>query len=232
MLLAGVQESARTRCLSRSCTASARTISRKPRRRTSWGSGAIYLCAVVLRISEARDLGEFDQLQVLRKNENDLCRPAAHAQNQHQIQTAVLRRQCLRLFHHDQSLFDGLFMPADDAGTMCATEITAAEVTGGDENFWTDFWGWYHAGGLADVVAYLAAFDLKAAKFDPKAPPKKTEGFWTMVGAGANSEVPELADVLDRIGAKQTPPATVMVDSKPAPTGPAAVTVEMVLSEL
>ena len=55
--------------------------------------------------------------------------------------------------------------------------------------------------GLANVVAYLAEYDL--SKFDPKAPPKKTAAFWQIVGVGAAPEASELADALDALGGKE-----------------------------
>jgi hypothetical protein len=91
---------------------------------------------------------------------------------------------------------DGLYLPSDDRRHYVGgTEVTKDDF---EEGFWPEFWVWYRSGGLEDVVAYLAQYDL--SKFDPKAPPEKTEAFWRMVDGGMASEVPELRDVLDRIG--------------------------------
>jgi hypothetical protein len=78
---------------------------------------------------------------------------------------------------------------------VAATEVTEEDFPPG---FWPDFWKWYWSGGLQDVVAYLAQYDI--SKFDAKAPPEKTAAFWTMVGAGTASEVPEMNDVLNQLG--------------------------------
>ena len=73
--------------------------------------------------------------------------------------------------------FDGLYLPPDDRRTYVAwSEVARSEFVKG---FWKELWGWYRAGGLEDVVAYLAEYDLSG--FDPKAPPKKTEAFWQIV---------------------------------------------------
>ena len=91
---------------------------------------------------------------------------------------------------------DGLYLPPDDRRHYVAgTEVTKDDF---EEGFWPEFWAWYRAGGLADVVAYLAQYDL--SDFDPKKPPEKTEAFWRMVDGGMAPEVPELRDVLDRLG--------------------------------
>ena len=71
---------------------------------------------------------------------------------------------------------DGLHLPPDDRRHYVAgTEVTKDDF---EEGFWLSLWGWYQAGGLEDVVAHLRQYDL--SKFNPKAPPEKTEAFWSM----------------------------------------------------
>ena len=48
------------------------------------------------------------------------------------------------------------------------------------------------------------------SSFDPKAPPPKTNSFWSIVYASRSSEESELADVLDTIGR----PAPVILDER------------------
>ena len=74
---------------------------------------------------------------------------------------------------------------------------------------------------MDDVVAYLTEYDL--SKFDPKAPPKKTEAFWQIVGVGAAPEESELADVLDTLGAGEG-----AQDADGNPCGPTVVTLAAV----
>src|SRR6516162_10953850 len=57
---------------------------------------------------------------------------------------------------------------------------------------------WYDNGGDRHVAAYLSERDI--SRFDPKAPPPKTPGFWAIVDANRAPEDAELADVLDRLG--------------------------------
>ena len=74
------------------------------------------------------------------------------------------------------------------------------------------------------MVAYLSEYDL--SKFDPKAPPRKTEAFWQIVGAGAAPEEAELADVLDALGAKEN-----ARDADGKPRGPVVTTLAKVSAE-
>jgi hypothetical protein len=113
--------------------------------------------------------------------------------------------------------FDGIYLPPDDRRTYVAW--SDAKPT--DFTNWPAFWSWYRAGGLEDIVAYLAKYDL--SKFNPKAPPPKTEAFWQIVGAGAAPEESELADVLDALGAKENAREA---DGKPC--GPVVTTLDKV----
>ena len=74
------------------------------------------------------------------------------------------------------------------------------------------------------MVAYLDEYDL--SNFDPKAPPRKTEAFWQIVGVGAAPENSELADILDALGAKEK-----SVDAEGKPCGPVVTTLAKVIGE-
>ena len=75
------------------------------------------------------------------------------------------------------------------------SDLTKDDFT---EDYWNTLWGWYHKDGHRHVAAWLASHDI--SRFDPKAPPPKTEAFWSIVDAGRAPEDAELADVLDKIG--------------------------------
>ena len=91
---------------------------------------------------------------------------------------------------------DALFLPADDRRHYVAwSELTKASFVDG---YWRRLWGWYDAGGLNYVAAYLSDLDL--ASFEPKAPPPKTAAFWQIVSTGSAPEDAELADLLDKLG--------------------------------
>jgi hypothetical protein len=90
---------------------------------------------------------------------------------------------------------DGIYLPADDRRHYVAcSALTKENFT---PEYWHNLWGWYYAGGLAHVTAYLAAVDLSS--FDSKAPPPKTGAFRDVVDSNRAPEDSELADALEEI---------------------------------
>jgi hypothetical protein len=76
-----------------------------------------------------------------------------------------------------------------------------------DVAYWNSFWHWYkHENGINGVVALLLDRDL--SKFDPKAPPPNTPGFWHMVNADRGEDHGEINDAIDAVGLARTPPVT------------------------
>jgi len=162
-----------------------------------------YVRSVVLRISEARDLGDVNRYafhettKALMAAPPDMLRVNTKYVPQYYVPnlTAVVITT-----NHGT---DGLYLPPDDRRHYVAgTEVTYKDL---GEDYLPEIWRWYAAGGLADVVAYLATYDL--SKFDPKAPPEKTPAFWRMVDAGAASELPEFRDALEAAGGGTMPAA-------------------------
>ena len=158
-----------------------------------------YMRCVVLRISEAHDLGDvsryafYDRMKTILATPPDVIRVNGKYIPQHYVVNVA------GVIYTTNHRFDGVYLPADDRRTYVAwSEILKDDFVDG---FWPSLWGWYRAGGLEDVVAYLAEYDL--SKFDPKAPPRKTDAFWQIVSVGAAPEESELADVLDALGQKE-----------------------------
>ena len=153
-----------------------------------------FMRCVVLRISEIRDLGEvnrftfYEHMKTITASPPDVLRVHGKYVPHHCVLNIA---GVITTTNHR---FDGIYLPADDRRTYVAwSEFLSSDFV---EGFWPGLWGWYQAGGLEDVVAYLAEYDL--SKFDPKAPPRKTDAFWAIVGAAP--EEAELADVLDNLG--------------------------------
>ena len=67
-------------------------------------------------------------------------------------------------------------------------------------------------GGRGHVAAYPANLDL--SDFDPKAPPPKTEAFWSIVDANQAPEKSEIADALDKLG---NPAVVTVARIRPSP---------------
>jgi hypothetical protein len=161
--------------------------------------------SVVLRVSEARDLGDvnryafYESTKAIMAAPPDVTRVNGKYIPQHYVVNVT---GVILTTNYPQ---DGLYLPPDDRRHYVAgTEVTKDDF---EEGFWPEFWEWYRSGGLEDVVAYLAQCNL--SKFDPKKPPQKTEAFWRMVDGGMAPEMPELRDVLDRLGEAQIAEAAV-----------------------
>jgi hypothetical protein len=159
-----------------------------------------FIKSVVLRVSEARDLGEANRYSFHDHTKTLMSAPPD-----------VLR--CNEKFTHEHAVFNvtgviittnhkttGLYLPEDDRRHYVAWSKCVKEDF--EEDFWREFWGWYYTGGLECVAGYLHEYDLR--DFDPKAPPVKTEAFWAIVDANRGPEESEAADAIEKLG---RPPA-------------------------
>ena len=161
-----------------------------------------FMQAVVLRVSEARDLGDIDRYKFYEATKTMTAAPPDMVRvNTKYVPQFYIPNVAGVIFTTNYG-YDGLFLPPDDRRHYVAgTELTRADF---DEAYFNDIWRWYtYGGGLADVGAYLAAYDL--AGFDAKAPPVKTAAFWRMVDAGRASEEPEFRDALEKAGGGTMP---------------------------
>ena len=134
-----------------------------------------YSQAVILRISEMKDQGETDRYKLYEKTKVLLAAPPDMLRiNIKKVAQYYVVNAC-GVFITTNYVIDGLYLPADDRRHyVSATEITAADF---EKGFFDKFYQWLESGGAADVVAYLAEYDWKAAGFNPKKPPEKTAAF-------------------------------------------------------
>lgn len=152
-----------------------------------------FVKSVILRVSEARDLGDvdrfafYDHMKVYTASPPDVLR----VDEKHLREYSVFNVCGVIITSNHKT--DGIYLPADDRRHFVAWSDAAKEDF--DESYWVDFYRWYADGGLANVAAYLRAVDLGG--FDPKAPPPKTATFWAIVDANQAPEDAELADALD-----------------------------------
>jgi hypothetical protein len=154
-----------------------------------------FIKSVILRISEARDLGDidrygfYDHLKVYTAAPPDVLRCDEKNLREH----AVLNVTGVIITTNHK--MDGIYLPADDRRHYVAW--SAAQRDDFDDGYWRTLWGWYEKGGIGNVAAYLATIDLSG--FDPKAPPPKTAAFWDIVSANRAPEDAEIADILDKL---------------------------------
>jgi hypothetical protein len=164
-----------------------------------------YFKSVILRISEARDLGDVNRYSFYEHTKTLMASPPD-----------VLR--CNEKFLREHSVFnvtgviittnhktDGIYLPEDDRRHYVAWSPATKESF--PDDFWRELWRWYENGGFEHVAAYLNEYDLTG--FDPKAPPPKTKAFWDIVDANRAPEEGEMADSLDKLG---NPPATTLAE--------------------
>jgi Family of unknown function (DUF5906) len=156
-----------------------------------------YVKSVILRISEARDLGDinryqfYDHLKAYTAAPPDVLRVDEKYLREHSV------LNCCGVVITTNHKSDGIYLPADDRRHFVAWSNLTKESFVAD--YWVALWNWYHnSGGIQHVAAYLAELDL--TEFDPKAPPPKTPAFWDIVDASRAPEDAELADTLDTLG--------------------------------
>jgi hypothetical protein len=155
-----------------------------------------FLKSVILRVSEARDLGDVDRFKLYDHMKTYTAAPpdVLRVDEKHLREHAVFN--CCGVIITSNYKTDGIFLPADDRRHIVAwSDLTKEEFASA---YWNGLWDWYERGGYANVAAYLA--DLDISGFDPKAPPPKTAAFWDIVDASRAPEDAELADVLDSMG--------------------------------
>jgi hypothetical protein len=172
-----------------------------------------FLKSVILRVSEARDLGDlnrysfYEHLKTYTASPPDVLR----CDEKHIREYAVMNVCGVIITTNHKT--DGIYLPADDRRHYVAwSELTKEDFT---ESYWRGLWSWYRAGGIQHVAAYLASLDL--AHFDPKAPPRKTAAFWDIVDANRAPEDAELADVLDQLDRPVAVTLTLLAGSATTP---------------
>ena len=153
-----------------------------------------FLKSVVLRISEARDLGESDRFKFYDHLKTITVTPPGEILVDQKNMPEHLIMNCCGVII-TTNYRDGLYLPADDRRVYVAWSEESKEEF--EQDYFKHLYGWYRVGGMQHVAAYLMQLDLSA--FDPKAPPPKSEAFRVMVAVGRAPEEAELADVLDRL---------------------------------
>jgi hypothetical protein len=155
-----------------------------------------FMQSVVLRISEARDLGEinrftfYDHLKTILATPPDVIRVNAKYVAHHYVLNV-----CGTIITSNYKS-NGIYLPADDRRSYVAW--TGIQLKDFPDGYWPELWDWYkNQNGFEHVAAFLTERDI--SKFDPKAPPLKTQAFWEIVQANSAPEDSELADALDKV---------------------------------
>lgn len=151
--------------------------------------------AVVLRISEARDLGDVDRFAFYDHSKTYIAAPPDVIRvDEKNLREHYVTNVCGVVITTNHKT-DGLYLPADDRRHFVAWSDETRDSFNGD--YWTDLYTWYASGGVAHVIAHLASLDLEG--FDAKAPPIKTPAFWAIVQTGEAPESGELRDIVEHL---------------------------------
>jgi hypothetical protein len=155
-----------------------------------------HLKSVILRINEARDLGEwdrfalYDHLKPIIAAPPDALRIDEKNRPEHSIPNVV---GVILTTNHKTG---GIYLPQDDRRHFVAwSPLPEGHFS---PEYFMKLCRWYEAGGNANVADYLLGLDISG--FNPKAPPLKTEAFWQMVNSARAPESAEMADAIDALG--------------------------------
>jgi len=163
--------------------------------------------SVVLRINEARDLGDLDRFAFYDHSKTYIAAPpdVLTCNNKHQREYPVFNVMGVILTTNHKT--NGIYLPLDDRRHYVAwSNAIKDDFT---EGYWRGLWDWLDAGGAEAVVGYLQGVDLSG--FNPKAPPPKTEAFYAIVQANANPDDLTLAGLLLREDGSKVPAVTLNI---------------------
>jgi len=152
--------------------------------------------SVILRISEARDLGEMSRYEFYERTKvYGAAPPDVLMIDEKNLRKYAVPNVCNMVITTNYKT-NGIYLPADDRRHFVAwCDLTKETFPGG---YWPGMWDWYEAGGAGHVAAYLMSLDL--SDFSPKAPPPLTAAFHAIVDANQSPESAEMADALAKIG--------------------------------
>jgi hypothetical protein len=155
-----------------------------------------FVKSTILRVNEARDLGEvdrfkfYDHLKVYAAAPPDVLRVDEKHLREHYV------FNCVGIIISTNYRTDGIYLSEQDRRHFVAwSELRKTDFS---KDYFKDMWEWFDNGGAGHVAAYLNEFDL--SDFNPKEPPPKTEAWWAIVNAHHAPEAAELADTIDKLG--------------------------------
>jgi hypothetical protein len=155
-----------------------------------------FVKSTILRINEARDLGEtdrfkfYDHLKVYAAAPPDVLRV-----NEKHLREYYMFN-CVGVVIGTNYKTDGIYLAEQDRRHFVAwSELRKADF---EAAYFNELWDWFDADGAGHVAAYLLELDL--TEFNPKRPPPRTEAWWAIVDASRAPEESELADAIDKLG--------------------------------
>lgn len=174
-----------------------------------------FVKSVILRVSEARDLGDVDRFAFYDHMKTYTAAPPDVLRVDEKFQREYSAFNVCGVVITTNHKGDGLYLPEDDRRHYVAWSEASRETF--SEDHWNKLHGWYANGGIGHVAAYLRTLDLTG--FNAKAPPPKTDAFWDIVTANSAPESAELTDALEKL---KWPEAVTLTDLSEAAEPPFA----------
>ncbi|WP_160153952.1 primase-helicase family protein [Microbulbifer sp. ALW1] len=155
-----------------------------------------HLKAVILRINEARDLGDVNRFKFYEHMKPIIAAPPevlrCDEKNMKQYGIPNVVGVIITTNHRT----NGLYLPADDRRHYVAWSETHRDNF--STAYWDEMWRWLdEQGGKQAVAAYLN--NLNLSQFDHKAPPPHTAAFTAMMEAGVSADNEDLQEVLEAL---------------------------------
>jgi len=155
-----------------------------------------YVRAVILRISEAHDLGEVNRFAFYERNKVLTAAPPDVLRCNCKNMSAIYLPNVVGVIQTTNHRYTAIYLPPDDRRHFVLWSTKVKEDF--TDAYWNKLWAYYDNGGDGHVMAHLLQLDISA--FNPKAPPPKTAAWHDIVEANATPEDVELADALDALG--------------------------------
>lgn len=155
-----------------------------------------WMKCVVLRVSEAHDLGDVSRYSFYEHMKTYIASPpdVLTCNDKNIRQHPVFNRMAVIFTSNYKT--GGIYLPRDDRRHFVAWSNEVKENF--TEEFWNSLYTWYEAEGYRHVAALLRTRDI--SRFNAKAPPKLTPAFFEIADSNATPEEAELADALDVLG--------------------------------
>ena len=156
-----------------------------------------WIRCVLAVISEARDLGEGDRFTFYEHTKTYTAAPPDVLPCDRKFLNESPVANVMGVVVTTNHKTGGIYLPADDRRHFVAwSELTKDDFA---EKYWTDLWSWYERDlGFDHVRRPSHTRDL--SRFNPKAPPPKTDAWWAIVHADTATEEEELSELFERLG--------------------------------
>jgi Family of unknown function (DUF5906) len=152
---------------------------------------------VILRVSEARDQGEYDRFKFADHMKTIIAAPPDVLRVDEKNKPEYYVQNCCFVIYTTNHRTDALYVTINDRRHYFMWSPLKKEDF--EEQYWKDLWHFYEEeNGYAHVRAFLEKRDISA--FNPKAPPKRNDAFYAALTASAPAEESEMADVIDAMG--------------------------------